>query len=189
MLRSSGLLILMMFVAPAFADGPSYNYFLGTYQDIEIDGVGGDIDGDGLGIAGSVEIADSWHGFASYTSADFDFSVDFDQLAIGGGYHSPLNENVDLVARLAYIQLDASALGFSADDDGFGVSVGMRGNVAERVEVEGYIDYTDLDSSGDDTSFSGAAWYEFTDSFSGGMQLGFGDDVSSWGIAGRFFFD
>ena len=189
MLRSSGLLILMLLAAPAFADGPSYNYIQGSYEDIEIDTPGGDVDGDGLGVAGSVEFADTWHGFVSYASADFDFSVDFDQLLIGGGYHSPINDNVDLVARLAYIQLDASALGFSADDDGFGIAVGLRGQVAERVEAEGYIEYTDLDSSGDDTSFSGAAWYEFTDKFSLGLQLGFGDDISSWGIAGRFFFD
>ena len=179
----------MLLVTPALADGPSYNYIQGSYERVEIDAVGGDVDGNGFGIAGSFEITDLWHAFASYGTAEFDFSVDFDQLTIGGGIHSPLNENVDLVFNLAYIQLDASAFGFSADDDGFGASLGLRGNVAERVELEGFIDYVDLDSSGDDTSFRGAAWYAFTDAFSAGLQLGFGDDATSFGIGGRFFFD
>lgn len=190
MLRYVVILISIVFSTAAMAEGLSYNYVQGAYQRVEIDFPGGDVDGDGFGIGGSFEINDMWHAFASYSTSDLDFGVDFDQLAFGAGFSSGLNDNVDLVARLAYVQVDASVSGFgSADDDGFGISVGLRGMVAERVELEGYVDYVDLDDSGDDTSFNGAAWYKVSDNFNAGLQVGFGDDVTSWGIAGRLFFD
>lgn len=189
MLRSSAVVLLTAFAVPALAEGPSYNYIEGAYERVEVDDAFGDIDGDGFSIAGSFEIGDMWQMVASYGSADFDFDVDLDQLAIGGGIHTPLSDNVDFVANLVYVRVDASAFGFSVDDDGFGASIGVRGMAAERVELEGYIDYVDLDDSGDDTSFRGAAWYGFTDTFSLGLQLGSGDDTTSYGIGARLYFD
>lgn len=189
MLRSLAVLLCMALGTTAFAEGPRYNFIEGSYERVEIDDSFGDIDGDGFGIGGSLELSDSFHAFASYGTADFDFNVDLDTLTVGGGYHSPMTDSVDLVAEIAYVQVDASALGFSADDDGFGASIGLRGKTTDRVELEGFVDYVNLDDAGDDTSFRGAAWYAINDSFSVGLQLGFGDDATSYGIGGRVFFD
>lgn len=189
MFRSIACVSLAALAAPALAEGPSYNYIEAGYERVEIDDAFGDVDGDGFGIGGSFEIGDQWQVIASYGSADFDFDVDLDQLVIGGGFHSPVSDNVDVVANLVYVRLDASAFGFSVDDDGFGASIGLRGMAAPQVELEGYVDYIDLDDSGDDTSFRGAAWYYFTESFAAGVQLGAGDDTTSYGIGARLFFD
>lgn len=191
MLRSLAYVSLLAVAAPALAEGPNWNYIEGSYERVEFDDdVGGfDVDGDGFGIAGSFEIADSWHAFASYGSADFDFDIDLDQLVIGGGLHTPISDNTDFVANLAYVRVDASALGFSVDDDGFGASIGVRGMMSPQVELEAYVDYVDLSDSGDDTSFRAAGWYSFTENFAAGLQIGTGDDTTSYGIGARVYFD
>ena len=89
--------------------------------------------GDGFGIAGSFALNDQWHLFGDYSTADLDFGVDLDQLKLGGGFHSPLSNNVDFVAEFSYVRIDASSGGFSVDDDGFGLSIGARGMAADRL--------------------------------------------------------
>ncbi|MDX1515550.1 MAG: hypothetical protein R3288_01860 [Woeseiaceae bacterium] len=189
MLRLLTLAGASLLVLPALADGPSYDYIEGSYQRVELDDSMFDIDGDGFGIAGSFEIGDQWHLFAGYDTTDFDFDVDLDEIVLGGGLHMALSPNLDLVANLAYVRLDASAMGFSVDDDGFGASLGLRALAADRLELAGFIDYVDLDDSGDDTAVRGEAWYLFTDSFALGFSIGAGDDVTRYGLGARVYFD
>jgi len=189
MIRSITAVALLAFVAPAMADGPSYNYVEGRYQRIDIDDSFADVDGDGFGIAGSFEVGDVWHLFASFDSAELDFDVDVDELLIGGGFHTALSENLDFVAELAYARFDASTQGFSFDDDGYSASLGLRGLAADRIELAAFVDYVDLDSINDDTSVRGEAWYKFTDSVAIGFEVGAGDDVTTYGIGARVYFD
>lgn len=189
MLRSVAAITALAFAAPVLADGVSYNYIEGGYQRVEFDDSFGDVDGDGFGIGGSFAVNDSWHLFAGYSTADFDFDVELDQLSVGGGFHTPLSDRLDFVANFSYVRLDASSNGFSVDDDGFGLTAGLRGMAADRLELAGFVDYVDLDESGDDTSIRGEAWYKFTDSAAVGFTLGSGDDVTSYGIGVRVFFD
>lgn len=189
MIRSITAVILLALVAPAMADGPSYNYIEGSYLRVDIDDSIADVDGDGFGVAGSFEVGEVWHVFGSFDSAELDFDVDIDELVIGGGFHTPLNENVDVVAELAYVRLEASALGISIDDDGYGASLGLRGLAADRIELAGFIDYVELDDSGDDTSVRGEAWYKFTDNVAIGFRAEFDDDVTLYGIGARVYFD
>lgn len=189
MLRSMLVISMVALTAPALADGPDYNFIEGSYERIDLDGAGVNVDGDGFGIAGSVDVGEAWYLFASYNATDLDFSIDLDEFAIGGGYHTPLNENVDLFAKLAFVRADASAFGFSADDDGLGVSVGFRGITNDRFELEGALNYVDLGAPGDDFSVSGAAWYSFTPNVAAGFKAAFGDDVTRYGIGIRLYFD
>lgn len=190
MLRYLAAVSALAIAAPALADGVSYNYIEGNYQRVEFDDdFGGDPDGDGFGIGGSFALNDQWHLLASYATADLDAGVDLDQLKLGGGFHTPLTNNVDFVAEFAYVRFDASSGFVSADDDGFGLSLGVRGMAADRLELAGWVDYVDLDDSGDDTSVRGAAWYNFTETFALGFTAGIGDDVNQYGIGARVFFD
>lgn len=179
--------VLLALASPAFADGLSYNYLEAGFAQIDLDDDIVDVDGDGFEIGGSFEVGDQLFVFADYGSADFDFGVDLDQLSVGLGFHTPLSNNADFVAKIAYVSAEVSAFGFSADEDGFGASIGLRGKPSERVELEGFIDYVDL-GDGDDTSVSGAAWYEFTEAFAVGLNVGLGDDVTSYGIGARLYF-
>ncbi|HNP35792.1 MAG TPA: porin [Woeseiaceae bacterium] len=187
-----GMSFACMPISQALAQGFSYNYLEGTYERIDVDDNFIDGDGDGWGLSGSLEVANNWHVFTSFSKAELDsgfgFDVDFDVTTVGGGYHRALAPNVDLVANLSYVDVEASGAGFSADDDGFGISIGARSLLRGNFELAGYIDYVDLDDGGDDTTIRGEGWYQLNRSFALGAKLGIGDDVTRFGLAGRWYF-
>lgn len=189
MLRITGIALLCALAAPALAESPSYNFIEGAYQRTDIDAGFADVDGDGFGIGGSFEIGDMWQLVGSYATADLDFGIDFDQLMLGGGFHAPITDTVDLVANLMYVRVDVSGAGGDADDDGLGMSVGVRSFVVDRLELAGFIEYVDLDDSGDDTSVRGQAWYSLTPASALGFSIASGDDITTYGIGGRYYFD
>jgi hypothetical protein len=184
-------LALLMAMSPAFADGLSYNYIELGYQNAELDDDfgGTSVDGDGYGIRGSYEVGESWFIAASYGTLDFDFGVDLDQLAIGGGYHTALSDRTDVFAALSYISAEVSASGFnSLDEDGYGVVVGLRGLVSDKVELRGTIAYSDLGDGVDGTAFGAGALYSFTDNFALGLEIEIDEDVTLYGVGARFYF-
>lgn len=188
MLRKSLGILLLMAATPAMAD-ISYNYVDLSVQRIELDVPGADVDGDGIAIGGSFEIAEDWFVQAGYGTADFDFGVDLDQFALGLGYRSAISQTSDVFATVSYLRADVSASGFgSADDDGFGISVGVRAMLTDVLELNGSIGYVDLDQGGDGTSISAGGLYSFTDTFALGLGIGFDEDVTSYGIVGRIYF-
>lgn len=182
---------LVFCVSPALAGGFSYNFVELGYQNAEFDDdFGGfDIDGDGYEIRGSFEVGDSWFVAASYGTLDFDLGVDLDQLSIGGGFYMVLSERVDFFASLSYIDAEVSASGLgSVDEDGYGVAAGIRGMVTDRFEVNGSLLYTDLGDGADGTAVAAEALYSFSDAFALGFNIETDDDVTIFGIAGRFYF-
>lgn len=185
-----GALVLAL-AAPALADTPSYNYVQGSFQKVDLDdgGLGLDVDGDGFGIGGSFEVADNWHIVGGYSTIDFGFGVDLNQLSIGGGYHTDISTTTSLFADLSLVRAEVDAGPFgSQDESGFGLRVGIRSNLTDKVEAEGNIAYVDLGNGGDGTSVGGALWYGFTESFSAGILAGAEEDVFSYGIGARLYF-
>lgn len=187
MIRSTVVLVVLLFSASAGAQGFDYNYLQLSYGQIDFDDI--NVDGDAFGISGSFAINDDWHVFAGYEGASLDFSVDATALAAGIGYNNAISPTVDLVARLSYqyIELDAPSVS-SVDDNGFGLGVGLRFAATDQVELNAGIDYVDFGDGGDDTAFSIGGLYDFTDAFSLGLGASFGDDVSSYTLVGRFYF-
>ncbi|MEM8814620.1 MAG: hypothetical protein AAFX56_09205 [Pseudomonadota bacterium] len=181
--------LLLILSSPVFADDLNYNFFQLSFDRVELDDdFGLDVDGDSWAFAGSFEVAESWFVFADYGMGDFDFGVDLDQWSVGGGFHTPVANNVDFVATAAYVGADISAGGLSVDDNGLGASIGLRAMVTPNVELNGTISYVDLGDFGDDTSLSGSAWWNFTEQFALGVRAGVADDVTQYGIGGRFYF-
>ncbi len=166
----------------------SYSYVELAYDETDFDlGGGGEIDGDGLTLSASWEINDDWHVYGSYATADLDFGIDLDTLAIGGGYRYPLRDDVDLYGRVLYISTDADQPpGPGADEDGLGLQVRLRYRVSDEFEVEGGIQHTDVFDS--DTSLQAFARYHFTRNFSAGLGLTFAGDTDSFGINARYSF-
>lgn len=186
--RASTLAIAIGLAVPVFAaDEMSYTYLEGSYLDTEFDD-GLAVDGDGLGLKGSVEISSNVFLTASYADQDFDFGVDLTQWSVGIGAHTPLADNLDLVGQLAYIDAEVDTRFGSLDDSGYGLGVGLRSRLAEVFELEGGISYADLDDTGDDTSFNIGGRYYFTDGFAVGAGGSFGDDVTTWNANIRFEF-
>lgn len=191
MLRKITGLSLVILSFPALAGDLSYNYVELGYQRVEIDDVvpGVNVDGDGFGIRGSVEIGESWFIAGGYSQADFDFGTDIDQLSFGAGYYAAIAPRADVFAMVSYITAEASANGFSAfDDDGYGITVGARGLVSDRVELVGSISYVDLGGGADGTSYGAGALYSFTDMFALGIEIDVEEDVLAYGIGARFYF-
>lgn len=170
-------------------DNLSYTYVQAGYAQTDIDDV--NADGDEYSLSGSLALSSNWHTFAGFSKGELDDNgADFDVTGwqIGLGYNHPVNSKADVIARLSYLRMDIDTPLGDADEDGFGISVGLRGRLAPAFELEGAVNYTDLGDFGDDTSFGAAARYFFTPAFAAGLNLGIGDDTTSYGVHFRLNF-
>lgn len=173
---------------PAFAQAADFDY---TYVEVgyvsaDFDTAGVSVDGDGFGINGSFAITDTYHLFAEYSSLGFDFSIDLNQLAVGGGMHFGLSPNIDFVGTLAYLDAEVESGGIGISEDGFGIGIGVRGALNKSFEWEAGIDYSDV--GGSDTSFGLDGRYYFTDTIAAGAGVTFDDDVTVYAIGMRVEF-
>ncbi len=185
-------LTLFVFAAPALAGDLSYNYFQLGYRWVELDEdpvPGVSVDGDGFKLDGAFEVGESWFITAEYSTVEFDFGIDFDQLGVGVGYHVDMSPNADFFATLSYVSAEVSASGFgSVDEDGFGAEIGVRGMVSDKVELAGSLGYVDFGNGGDGTTLSATALYSFTDAFALGFTIETDDDITGYGLDARFYF-
>jgi len=150
-----GLMLAVLSTA-AQADDLSYSY-------VDLGWLSTDIDNgptaDGFGLRGSVSFADRFFVFGEYGSQEVS-SLDVDQYAVGLGGHLGIAENVDLVGRVGYIKVDASAGPLSAEEDGYLVSAGLRGRVVDNFELEGGVIHRDFGGGADDTAaVIGGRWF------------------------------
>lgn len=185
MLRYLSIGALMLSSATAMAEGPSYSYIQGLYQEVDVD-FGGDADGDGFAVAGSVAINDSWYMFVDYASAEFDLSIDFDRWAVGGGWHSAISETTDWFVTASYVDAEISQGGFGFSESGFGASVGVRSMVSPNLELAGTVGYSDPE---EETAVRAELWYTVTGNLALGAAASFGDDLDTLGVGIRLYFD
>jgi hypothetical protein len=76
---------------------------------------------------------------ASYSSGSQDTStyqgdIHASAITLGGGYHTPLHENVDGVLKGDIILGSVTTGGNSASEDGFDIAAGMRAQMTHRFE-------------------------------------------------------
>lgn len=188
-MRLIATMLLLVISGPLFAQSLSYNYIQGSWSQTEPDAGDVDVDGDGFGLYGSVEVGTMWHVFANFTRSSLDHDVDYDQTWIGGGLHTALAPNLDLYLNLAYVNVEADGVAGRLDDDGLGTALGVRMMLFPEVEVAGSISYSDLGDAGSSTGIDGEAWYYFTRNFAAGGGVGFSDDVIRYGIGARYYWD
>jgi hypothetical protein len=170
------------------ADVMDYSYAEAGYIDTQLDGDGGDVDGDGFGLRGSLAVHPNFFVFASYQDLSFDFNIDASLLEVGGGARWPLSDKVDIVGKLGIVKAELDAGPFDADDDGFLLGARVRGVVAPKFELEGGFDYRDLDEAGDDTTIVLEGRYFFIEQLAGGLSVSIGDDITSIGLNARWTF-
>ncbi len=189
MMRKLMVLALLAAFTAAAAEEPSYSFIQASYVEVDLDNSFADVDGNGFSARASVPFNDRWHAFAAYSSGDFDFSIDLDEFAVGGGWHTAISSRTDFFAELAYVRVDASAPGISVDDDGIGIGVGVRSMVRDDLELFGRISHVELDDAGGGTSVGGGAWYTISGNFAVGVRAEFDDDATAYGIGIRLYFD
>jgi len=197
MLRSTLLVILFAFSSAAFADDFNYNSVSVGYVAAEFDDDfgGSSADGDLLAVNGSVGIGESFFAFGTVSTGEVDDILgtgsdnDLTLASVGVGYHMPLSESVDLVASLSYEYIEVSDAGISPDDNGLGFGLGMRFAASENIEIDAGINYVDYGDLFDErTSFNADFLYNFTENFTVGVGGEWGDDVTQYGISGRYYF-
>jgi hypothetical protein len=172
----SGLLLAAAPLA-ALAEGMSYSYVNLAYVDTDFDGVGQSADG--FGLRGSIGFAENWLAFGEYSAQSVQ-DVDIDTMTVGFGGHYGIAENIDLVGRLGWTQVDFSVPGLGdIDDDGYLIDAGLRGRAGEAVELEGGLRYTDYSDGGDDTAFMFGGRFHFTKTWALGAEYQSGSDTSS----------
>lgn len=187
MQRTTLALALLAASAAANAGDFDYNFVSVGYGNTSLDEV--DVDGDGFGIGASFALSNSYHLFAGYDTADFDYDVDASSMAVGLGWHHGLSPKLDLVTELSYQYVELDAPGFdSVDDSGLGLGLGLRFAATEKLELDGGIGYVDLGDGGDETSLGAGGLYSFTKAFAMGLGGSWSDDASSYTVSGRFYF-
>jgi hypothetical protein len=180
-------------IATAQADDLSYSYAEGGFGIVDVDAFSED--GDGYFLGGSVGFGKNWLAYAEYSVASFDVSgveADVDEIQLGFGGHFAMNDSVDFVGKLAYVDqsVEVSAPGFgsaSEDENGYMLSAGIRGMAFGSLDLTGELQYVDVGEE-DDTGLALRGLYGFTDMFSLGARVGMSDDVTEYGVFARFTF-
>jgi hypothetical protein len=187
MLRISATVALLVIALPALAEGPEYTFAEVGFGRIDLDGLDESVDADAYNLGVSVEFGPSLQGFLNYGTADFGFDTELDEWAVGMGFHGSLSATSDFVVNLAFLHAEVRTLFGSDTDEGFGVSTGIRSMVTPKVELAGFVSYADYDSGGE-FGVTGKAWYFLTRQFAIGANVGIAEDVTRYGITGRFYF-
>lgn len=158
-----------------------YSFVQLDYRELNVDR---GPDADGLALRGSLAIAPQFFLLAEYGSFEFDSGADWDSWRLGAGGHLPINNAWDLVGKIGYAEEDIE--GF--DESGLFIYGGARGALAPKLELDAGIEYADLDDSFDELTLIGELRYNFTPALAAGVLLRVGDDVSAFGLSGRFSF-
>lgn len=188
---------------PALADNFSYNQIELGIVGTTVDDQGGDFDteGGGLKLRGSVEFTPNLFGFADLSSQRhelkyYDEHFDISRAALGVGFNYPLGRGLDLVTSASLQRLRTESEVDTFSGNGYGLYLGLRGG-AGRVEWHAGLEYSDFDFDlggeddfdASDTMFSAGFRYQFTPTFSLGLDLaGNGDDETSATLAFRWTF-
>lgn len=191
MLRYALIGVLMLSSAAAMADGPSYSYIQAAYEEVDVDFGGGiDADGDGFSIGGSVPVGDSWFIFAGYGSSDLESVIDLTVLTIGAGWHTSIAPNTDFFAALGFADGEVDVSGFGSEDDsGYSIEAGIRSMMSNELELYGSISQIDFDGFGDGTTLNAGLWYTVSGNLALGLGASFEDDITSYGVGVRLYFD
>ncbi|NGY06957.1 hypothetical protein [Solimonas terrae] len=153
-----------LLLAPALAFAHNYNYLEGGY--VHRDQAG---DEDGFRANGSFDVLSPVAVFGEYDDVGH-----FEQLSVGGLWHTPLTRNVDLDLGGSYEHYDYNHGG---SDSGFGLRGGVRWMVPNtRLELDPGLRYVDLGHGHSDTSARLDGLYQLTAALDLQAAVQSGDD-------------
>ena len=151
----------------------SYTFISASYEIFseDIDGISEDLEGDGINLDLSINLAPNFALIASYgtgsadvTSGGVTVDADVDTASLGAIYHTPVDDKVDFVAGGELIRgsVDLKVNGSSLpseDADGNSIFAGVRAMVVNNVELNGFIRRIKIeDESSTDIGF-GTSYY------------------------------
>jgi hypothetical protein len=135
-------------LAAAFAPAASFAEM--SYSSVDISWIDSefdntDLDGNGIEIAGSYQLNEQFFVLGKWLEQDLDFGIDATFIEFGAGLRKPLQDDLDFVGTLSYVDVEIG----NGDDDGLAVAAGVRAQLADAVQIEAMlrlVDYDDLDS-------------------------------------------
>lgn len=152
-----------------------------NYVDLTVDNGS---NADGFALRGSLEVHPNLFVVADYTDVEANNGVDGESWRLGAGGHWPLSNAWDLVGKVGFAQEEIE----SFDESGLFLSAGVRGQVTQHLELDLGAEYADLDEPFDELTIFAESRYNFTKQLAAGLLLRLNDDVTTFGISGRFSF-
>ncbi len=70
--------------------------------------------------------------------------LDASGFALGAGYHTPINNKLDVFTEFSGLKSDAKRAGISIDAKALNIGVGLRSKLTSKIEGAILIDYTDI---------------------------------------------
>lgn len=192
-LRVLSTLAALALALPISGQAANFGYSFVDFAivpEAEADALGGDNDGDGFQLRGSLAVHQNFFALVEISDYEFDNGVDFTRWAIGAGGHWPINQNLDFIARAGVVRYDVDYRVGDDDDIGFFAGARVRAQIAQNVELEGGIDLTTAEVPGfeDEIILVGEGRYHFNSQWSAGGFINVSDDFSQIGVYGRFNF-
>jgi hypothetical protein len=191
--RNLGLFAAATLLLPTlgWAEPFSYRYVdAALLFDAEVELGDTDVDGDGIQLRASIPVNETFFVIGEFQTLDFDFGIDTNRLAVGGGGHWALSDVLDIVARIGLVREEVEAGNF--DDDDTGLFAGARGRFrpGPQFEVEAGVELVDLDAGNlnNDVFIVGEGRYNFNSQWAAGATLSIGDDSTQLGLYGRYNF-
>ncbi len=175
--------ICSAFSLTAVADTPSFNYVnLGYVTNIDFNG---------FGIKGNVELNDSFYINAEYQSIDsllFGFSVKNDFKALGIGYKKDISSDTTFFTEFNGVRVKSGVNGFgSSNEKGYQAVLGVRSNVNSNFEVITAVNYLNVVGGGN-TSLQLGGLYKFNKSAGWYFNVDTDFSGSSYNTGIRFTF-
>lgn len=179
--RLAAALLVALAPAASFAE-MSYNRIDVSFVDADYDD--SDVDGDGFEIAASYLLNDQIFLLGRWLEEDLDFDVDASFIEIGVGLRKPIQDDLDFVGTLSYVDVEIGP----GDDDGLALAGGVRAQLSDVVQAEAMVRYVNYDELDSDTGIVLTGRYYFNDSMAVSLGLEFGDLADALRIGFRLEF-
>jgi hypothetical protein len=191
-----GLLLAVFMLLPSIVTSRelSYDFIQGTYSSVTDSSLpGGDIDGDGLGVSGSLGITQNLALTAGFNATSFDsyqgIDIDTSEFVLGVTLHAPIAVGTDVVANFsalkAKVEVSDGVRSYDDNDTGVVAGIGLRHLATNSIEVDVGFSYTDVFDDGFSTFGLGVRFYA-NEKISFGIGYATGDDVDALLLNARF---
>ena len=179
----------MLVSAHAIAADFNYTWAQLTYDDVDNNFSGlADIDADGFSFSGAFEVTPAIYVKARYSTWDADFGIDLDYWEFGVGFHTPIQNQTDLVVEAGIGEVELSSSLASVDVDTWSVSAGVRHQIGNEVELGATIGIVDYDDDDTETFFGLNALYNFQKNLAGVFEYRTDDNVDVLSLGLRLYF-
>lgn len=160
--------------------GITYNYVGARYMFQSIDS-DYECDQDGINLYGSLDITDGFFAKASFSDVSGDNDCGSNSFLAGAGYHTALNERVDMYATLSFASVSKGD-----NDSGLEIAGGIRTFLNDK--LEGGVELFHNTYGLEDTGVRGGLNYWFNEDWSLTGDLSLSSDATTFGIGARYAF-